>query len=88
MPTEQHFRPACYQDLLDGATIFERTKHDGFVEIVPGCGKHCSTITGETFHMGWKWKGVEIGGSQGHLHKTPFTDASAFRLNTQSEPRL
>lgn len=83
----ENMQPACYQDLLDGKTLFQKMGQK-FVEIEPGTGRRCSTIAGETFFMGWRWKDSSIGGSQGHLHLQRYSTATGYRMATQSEPRL
>jgi hypothetical protein len=85
--------PACYQDLLDGKTLYHRARKDRgvyeFLEILPGHGQQCaSNMAGESFLMGWRWKDCPDYGSQGHLPVARYKTASDFRLERQLEPML
>lgn len=92
-----HYHPACHQDLLDGKTLYERVergrgtpdrRHE-FVEIVPGHARHCpANMAGESYLLYWMWKGIDIGGSQGHLPVHRYKSESDFASQRQSSPRL
>jgi len=80
-------RPACFQDVLEGKSLFQKVGNK-MLEVWLGAGRYCDGISGETYHLGWKWKGIDIGGSQGHVHVNRYRSASEYRMYTQSEPVL
>lgn len=87
------FKPACYQDLLDGKPLFHRVSrgrsNEAFLEIVPGQGRLCpSNMAGPSFLLGWQWKGINVGGSQGHLPIETYETESAYQMARQSNPVL
>jgi len=80
-------RPACFQDVLEGKPLFQKVGGET-VEVRLGVGRYCSTISGETYHMGWMWKDRDVGGSQGHVQVRQFRSLSHYQMETQSTPVL
>ncbi len=93
-PHPHRLKPASFQDLVAGRPIYQVVYGDffeggrGYLEIEMGSGKHCLTMTGSTFFMGWRWKGYDVGGSQGHLPLEDFKTVEQYARATQSPPRL
>lgn len=82
-----HYLPACHADLLNGIPIFEKLS-GGYREIeTKDPGRPCSTIGGDTVFIAWNWTGSTFG-SQGHLHKKMYRNATDFRIYTTDEPCL
>lgn len=85
-------KPACYQDLLDGKTLYHRVGKGQtgceFLEIVPGRAQYCpSNMTGPSYLLGWRWTDSNHG-SQGHLPVQRYKTVSDYVLEHQSYPAL
>lgn len=82
-----HYRPACYQDLLEGRPVYHRVGQE-MKEAELGWGSHHDREGREIYHVSWGWKRAALGGGQGDVPVYRYSSAAEQKQATSGDTRL